>query len=99
MKIRRGAPERRVVRRSGSGIPPRRIKRCACNFRTGCPTQPSVFVCMDRTHRRPRQLAKGEQRSEHAKAIGHEKLPANRENVVLLTTVGAEGLEPPTCSL
>jgi hypothetical protein len=55
---------------------PRRIKRYACNRRTGCPTQPSVVVCMDRTHRRPRQLAKGvEQRNDHAKAIGHEKLP------------------------
>ena len=37
-----------------------------------------------------------EQRIKRARAIGHEKLPANRENVVFLTTGGDEGttLEP-----
>ena len=35
-----------------------------------------------------------EQRTEPATAIGHEKLPGNRENFVFLTTDGRWGLEP-----
>ena len=43
-----------------------------------------------------------EQRIKRAREIGHEKLPANRENVVFLTTGGGEGtrtLEPPDCQV